>query len=114
MIVFHPDKADLRFKDEDKSVLVEFAKTIIRITKDDISETNWKRVATNILRDVNQVRHYAEQYEEWSMQCDLLLSSHFEKVAIKYNDELEAWGYGPFKGVKTMDEFTAIYMRTHC
>lgn len=72
MLIFHPDKVDVHFKNEDRSIFEEFSKTILRTTKEDLTDQNWRNTTERILYEVNYARGYAKDYEDWSMKCDLL------------------------------------------
>lgn len=110
MLIFHPDKVDVHFKNEDRSIFEEFSKTILRTTKEDLTDQNWQNTTERILYEVNYARGYAKDYEDWSMKCDLLLSYQQEVLATQRDEELQAKGYWVYRECTTLEEFTALYV----
>jgi len=110
MRLFHPDKAEVRFQKQDRPLLEEFSKTILRITKENLTDENWKAEGARIRRQMNHVRHFAQDYEDWSMQCDLLSAFQEEELANKREEALQEKGYGRFKECTTLEQFKAVYM----
>lgn len=108
---FHPDKIHYtRFKLEDMPIFSSFSQTVLRITKETLDESNWSAVKTRILRQFNHIAHFAVGYEDWRMQCDLLLSFHQEELAMKLDEDMVKMGYESYKGCTTLEDFTTIYL----
>jgi hypothetical protein len=110
LVQFHPDKVHYRFKIEEMPMLSQFTQTVLHITKETLDGSNWSAVKTRILRQINHVAKFAAQYEDWRMQCDLLLSFHQEELTMKLDEDLVKMGYGCYKGCTTLEDFTAVYL----
>jgi hypothetical protein len=63
-----------------------------------------------ILRQTNYVGKFAARYEDWRMQCDLLCAFYQEELATKLDNDLVKMGCGCYKGCKTLEDFTAVYL----
>lgn len=108
---FHPDKVHYsRFKLEDVPILSSFSQTVLRITKETLDDSNWSAVRARILRQFNYVAQFALRYEDWVMQCDLLLSFHQEELSMKLDEDMVKMGYECYKGCTTLEAFTAVYL----
>jgi hypothetical protein len=110
MLIFHPDKVELHFKKENKLILEEFTKIILRYTKEDVTENLWKWIAKNIHDDMRRLKQYAEEYEDWIMQCFLLSSAQKDKFEAKREEELWKTSLWIYRKCKTLEQFTAVYL----
>jgi hypothetical protein len=65
---------------------------------------------TRMLRQYRDVSNFAERYEDWRMQCELLSSFHQDELAMKLDVDLVKMGYECYKGCTTLEDFTAVYL----
>lgn len=111
LVHFHPDKVHYsRFKLEDMPILSNFSQTVLRITKETLNDSNWSAVRARILRQFNHIAQFAVRYEDWRMQCDLLLSFYQEELAVKLDEDMVKMGYECYKGCTTLEDFTTVYL----